>query len=65
MTLRFIRENECARITGLERSTRARLEKQGKFPKRHKITDTKMGWLESDIQEWIRHKVQGEGHDIP
>jgi len=55
---RFIREHECYRITGLSSVMRWLLEKEGKFPKRHKLSDNTIGWLSSDLEAWIESKVQ-------
>jgi len=54
---RIIREAECERLTSLSRVTRWREEKKGKFPRRRKITDGgAVGWLESEITEWMRSR---------
>jgi prophage regulatory protein len=45
---RFMREPECLKLTGLSRTTRWRLEKVGKFPKRIKISQASIGWIEED-----------------
>lgn len=52
-TDRFLSETEVLITTGLSRMTRWRLEKEGDFPKRRKISSQKVGWLESEIKEWI------------
>ena len=55
--MRFIREPECKSITGLSRTTRWRLEKAGKFPARRKISQNTVGWLSTEIEEWMRSKI--------
>ena len=55
-TIRLIREPECLHITGLSRTSRWRLEGQGKFPKRHKITEGTVGWVESDVLDWVEER---------
>jgi prophage regulatory protein len=52
--IRFVRERECHRMTGLSRTTRWTLERKGAFPGRHQISTRTVGWLESDVQDWIR-----------
>jgi prophage regulatory protein len=54
---RFIREGECRRITGLSRSTRWRLERGGKFPRRRQISSGCTGWLASEIAAWLAHRA--------
>jgi prophage regulatory protein len=51
---RIIREPECERRSGLSRSTRWRLERDGKFPRRRRISPGTSGWLESEFAAWIR-----------
>ena len=50
---RFMREPEVHNITGLSRTTRWRLEREGKFPRRRAISDAAVGWLESEIDSWV------------
>ena len=50
---RFLREREVRNITGLSRTTRWRLEREGKFPRRRAISDAAVGWLESEIASWV------------
>lgn len=56
MTDRIVREAECLQITGLCRSARWRLIKEGKFPASVPLTGTSQGrgWLLSELQAWIR-----------
>ncbi|WP_337036870.1 helix-turn-helix transcriptional regulator [Enterobacter asburiae] len=51
---RMIREKECRELTTLANSTRWKLEKEGKFPKRIKIGATAVAYRLSEIQAWIR-----------
>lgn len=51
---RMIRENECRELTTLANSTRWKLEKEGKFPKRRKIGSTAVAYRLAEIQAWIR-----------
>jgi len=45
--------------TGLSRSTIWRLERQGAFPRHHRISANAVAWIENDIANWIRSKVTG------
>ena len=49
---RVIREAECKRLSGLSRTTRWRLERSGKFPKRRQLSDNAVGWLWSEVLAW-------------
>lgn len=51
---RVLREPEVAQRTGLSRSTRWRLERAGRFPLRRQLSENAVGWLESEVQEWLR-----------
>ena len=55
---RFIRERECFRLTGLSRTTRWRLEQKGEFPKRRKLSQNAIGWLDSEIRAWQQAKAK-------
>ena len=54
---RFLGETEVARITNLSRTTRWRLEREGRFPKKRHISANRIGWLQSEIIEWIESKA--------
>ena len=49
---RFLREAEIAHRSGLSRTTRWRLEKMGKFPKRRRLSLNATGLLESEYLAW-------------
>ncbi|UGB04198.1 AlpA family transcriptional regulator [Leclercia sp. G3L] len=51
-TERTIREPECRQITGLCRTTRYMMEKDGTFPTRRKLGGRAVGWLLSEITAW-------------
>ncbi len=50
---RILRKPEVREISGLSRTTRWRLERDGKFPARRKLSDNAIGWLESEIRDWV------------
>jgi prophage regulatory protein len=52
----YIREGECARLSGLSRTTRWRLERIGRFPERRQLGDNSIGWLLSEILEWQKNR---------
>ena len=53
---RIVRSIEAGEITGTSRTTRWRLERAGRFPRRIQISPGGVGWLVSELQEWIRER---------
>ena len=53
---RILRRTECERTTGLSESTLWRLEQRNQFPRRRRISKHAIGWLESQVQKWIRER---------
>lgn len=58
---RLIGEAECRKLTGLSRSTRFRLEAQGKFPKRCKPTPSLCRWSLREIEIWRDRLLSDRG----
>ena len=57
--LKLLRFPAVRERTGLSRSTIWRLERQGAFPRHHRISANAVAWIEDDIANWIRSKVKG------
>lgn len=61
---RIIRKAELLSIIPLSHVTIWRMEKAGKFPKRVQIGGNAVGWLASEVNQWIKQKaaerMQGE-----
>ena len=53
MAERILSEPEVAQTTGLARTTRYRLEREGAFPSRREIAPGRIGWLESEVLAWM------------
>lgn len=51
-TERVIREAECRQLTGICRTTRYMMEKEGTFPARRKLGGRAVGWLLSEVFAW-------------
>ena len=51
---RVIREDECRKLTGVCRTTRYELEKKGCFPSRLNLGGRSVGWLLSEVMEWVK-----------
>lgn len=58
MTLRVL-DKKALRAKGINHSNvhLLRLEKEEKFPRRFYLTENRVGWLEEDIDRWIRERV--------
>ena len=54
----FVRWPQVERATGLSRSTIWRLEKSGAFPARRQLSANAVGWLEADIDDWVKSRQQ-------
>jgi prophage regulatory protein len=54
MAERILRQPEIERRTGLSRTTIWRLERSGDFPPRRRVLSNTIGWLESEVDEWIQ-----------
>ena len=55
--VRFLRLPEVLARTGLSRSTiYVRLE-QGRFPRPVSLGGRAVGWIESEVDEWIRERI--------
>lgn len=57
MALAILRPAEAARRCGISRSQLYNLRTAGDFPRAVHITRNAVGFLESDVDEWIRNKV--------
>ena len=56
--VRFLRLPEVLARTGLSRSTiYVRLE-QGRFPRPVSLGARAVGWIESEVDEWIRARIE-------
>jgi prophage regulatory protein len=44
--------------TGLSRSTIWRLERQGSFPRHRRISRNVVAWVEDEVAEWMRSKLE-------
>jgi prophage regulatory protein len=53
---RLLRLKEVVRMVGLSRSTIYNYVNDGKFPKHRNIGPRSVGWLDTEIHEWIRSR---------
>lgn len=52
----FMKRAEVVTMVGLGYSTIWRLERVGKFPARRKLTSYRVGWLRSEVENWIKER---------
>jgi len=62
-TLRIIRPKELAELLSVSTVTVWRMEKRGELPRRKKISTRTVGWLESEIKEWLEQRPLVESVD--
>jgi prophage regulatory protein len=57
VTVRLLRPRTVCERTGLSRSTLWRLERRGDFPPHRQISTNAVGWLEEEVNAWIRSRA--------
>ena len=60
----IIRPRELPRVTGLSRTTIWRLEKEGKFVQKIRLTEHSIGYRRIDIENWIEELIKKGGECI-
>ena len=58
---RYMRTPELTHKTGLSLSTRWRLEQDCTFPRRRSLGPSAIGWLESEVDEWLQSREPALG----
>lgn len=56
MEMRIIRKPELMSKIGLSDATIYRMEKAGRFPKRMQLGGNSVGWVESEVLEWVESR---------
>jgi prophage regulatory protein len=57
--MRILKTNEVVKIIGLSKVTIWRMERSGTFPQRINLTNRRVGWIESEIFEWLESRPKG------
>lgn len=60
-----MRKKEVKQATKLSDVTIWRLERAGKFPKRRKLSANAVGWLRSEVLEWMQSRPVIEKNELP
>jgi len=55
--IRFVRLREVMARTGLSRSTIYVWVAEGRFPKPVPLGARSVGWIESELEEWLRDRI--------
>ena len=53
----LLREAKVRELTGLSRTTRWRLERDGRFPQRVQLGPRCVGWVEGEVRAWLARAV--------
>lgn len=61
MSETILRRGDVERITGLPRSTIYEKIKKGDFPQPIKISVKSVGWLKSEIDNWLNARISNRG----
>jgi prophage regulatory protein len=56
--IQVLRLPEVCRITGLCRSSIYQMEAERRFPCRIKIGARSVGWVEGEVQSWLRQRTE-------
>lgn len=56
--MKVLRLAQVMASTGLGRSTIYKYIGEGKFPIPFKLSERCVGWLESEVQQWIRSRLE-------
>lgn len=63
---RIIDRNELRKLVPYSLTHIGRLEAQGNFPRRLRIGANRVGWLLSEIEDWIEERVRArDGREAP
>ena len=54
--MRILSAEDVSNKTSLSASHLRRLSKEGKFPQPIQISSFRVGWLDADVDEWIKQK---------
>ena len=57
--MRILNINEVVKKIGLSEVTIWRRERDGSFPKRINLSERRVGWVESEIEDWVDFRPRG------
>lgn len=56
MAKRILSARDVREVTGLGRTTVWRLEREGKFPSRVRLSERRVGWRADDVELWAKSR---------
>lgn len=56
--MKIFRLKQVIETTGLARSTIYKFIKEGTFPKTVSLGGKSVGWVDEEIQEWVKAKIE-------
>ena len=56
--MRILKLKEVINLTSLSRSSIYKYINEGRFPKSVSLGDRAVGWVESEIEDWIMVKIE-------
>lgn len=57
MTQAVLKRAEVVKFVGIGYTTIWRLEKAGKFPGRKQLSVGRVGWLRTEVEEWVNKRL--------
>jgi prophage regulatory protein len=55
---RALRLRQVCHLTGLGRSMIYQMQAEGRFPQRIKLGERAVGWLESEVRDWLATRIE-------
>ena len=55
---RALRLRQVSQLTGLGRSMIYQMQAEGRFPQRIKLGQRAVGWLESEVRDWLAKRIE-------
>ncbi|MCL2918606.1 AlpA family phage regulatory protein [Shewanella litorisediminis] len=62
---RIVKEQERRLITSVSRAEAFQLERKGLFPRRRRISNRSVGWLLSELLDWVKSREAVISKDSP
>ena len=55
---RALRLRQVSQLTGLGRSMIYQMQAEGRFPQRIELGERAVGWLESEVRDWLATRIE-------